>query len=583
MSAAPHSPDWRAFLQLFAQRPGLTALVALLTLLGMLSDGIGLMLLVPLLGSLTGEAVTGGFGQTLLGVLDHIGFQPGLGAVLVLFLGAMSLRAALRVARDLASVRLRTGLVDDLRNSAMAALLQAEWRWLSQRKDSAHANLLLTEVQRAGMGVNAALMLAAQLAGIGAFLGVAIGLDALRGGAILVLAFGLFAAFSRLRRRAFQLGHEQMLVNRDLHENAQETVGALKLAKILGSQAAQLRSFSTAATDLRRNQLRFALVSGSARELFQWAGALLVAGYVYLGVTVWQIPLAELLVMVFILARLVPMLSACQQQLHQLANALPALLAAQSLIAEARHWAEPHPQPGASAPTPKRSISVENLHLCHQPGTPPALNGVALVLPVGSITVVSGPSGAGKTTLADVLMGLVAPDQGALCVDGTGLDAGQRLAWRQSVSYVPQEVVIYAGTLRSNLARACPDATDAQMRAALSAAAADFTTGWPAGLDTLIGPGGRQLSGGERQRLALARGLLRQPSLLILDEVTSALDPENEARIRDSVAQLAGQITTVILGHSAAFASIATQHYVLDAGRGQLAPAPAPPKTEPAA
>jgi ATP-binding cassette subfamily C protein len=206
---------------------------------------------------------------------------------------------------------------------------------------------------------------------------------------------------------------------------------------------------------------------------------------------------------------------------------------------------------------------------------------VTLDLPVGSITVVSGPSGAGKTTLADVLMGLVAPDQGALFIDDMPLDAAGRLAWRQAVSYVPQEVVIYAGTLRGNLARACPDATDAQMHAALGAAAADFTANWPAGLDTLIGPGGRQLSGGERQRLALARGLLRQPSLLILDEVSSALDPENEGRIRDSVAQLAGRITTVILGHSAAFDSIATQHYMLNAGRGQRAPAPR--RTEPAA
>ncbi len=581
MSSTPPRPDWRAFAQLFAHRPGLTALVGVLTLLGMLSDGIGLMLLVPLLGSLTGEAATSGVAHHLMGVLANIGLQPSLGAVLMLFLGAMSLRAALRVARDLASVRLRTGLVDDLRNSAMAALLQADWRWLSLRKDSTHANLLLTEVQRAGMGVNAALMLAAQLAGVLAFLGVAIGLDTLRGGAILLLAFGLFALFSRLRRRAFQLGHSQMLVNRELHETAQETLGALKLAKILGSQAAQLHSFSTAATDLRRNQLRFALVSGSARELFQWAGAVLVAGYVYLGVSLWRIPLAELLVMVFILARLVPMLSACQQQLHQLANALPALHAAQSLIAEARHWAEPSPPPGATAPTPQRSISVKNLSLCHQSGTPPALNDVALDLPVGSITVVSGPSGAGKTTLADVLMGLVAPDQGALFIDDKPLDDAGRLAWRQAVSYVPQEVVIYAGTLRGNLARACPDATDAQMHAALGAAAADFTANWPAGLDTLIGPGGRQLSGGERQRLALARGLLRQPSLLILDEVTSALDPENEARIRDSVAQLAGRITTVILGHSAAFDGIATQHYVLNAGHGQRAPTPH--KTEPAA
>ncbi len=296
-----------------------------------------------------------------------------------------------------------------------------------------------------------------------------------------------------------------------------------------------------------------------------------MAGYVYLGVSLWQISLAELLVMVVILARLIPMLSACQQQLQRLANTHPSLDAVQKLIADAKLWEEPIPP--ACLPTihPKRSVALKNVTLRYQPDMAPALNQVNIELPFGSITMVSGQSGAGKTTLADVLMGIFLPDDGILCIDDKPLDTMQRVRWRQSVSYVPQEVTIYSGTLRSNLARAYPTATDFQMNAALMAAAADFTQQWPAGLDTLIGPGGRQLSGGERQRLALARGILRQPCLLILDEVTSSLDPENEAAICNSLERLAGKVTIVILGHRTAFSSIATKHYVLNAGNCQLA------------
>ena len=147
-----------------------------------------------------------------------------------------------------------------------------------------------------------------------------------------------------------------------------------------------------------------------------------------------------------------------------------------------------------------------------------------MVLPVGTTTILTGPSGAGKSTLADVIGGLVTPDTGELRLDGTALDPAARRGWREQVAYVQQEPVLFHTTIRENLRWAFPAADDAALDAALRDAAAHFVFALPEGLDTLVGDRGGRLSGGERQRIALARGLLRAPALLILDNFEQLAD-----------------------------------------------------------
>jgi len=134
-----------------------------------------------------------------------------------------------------------------------------------------------------------------------------------------------------------------------------------------------------------------------------------------------------------------------------------------------------------------------------------------------------GASGAGKSTLADVLMGLLALDEGHLLVDDKVIAGKDRIAWRHSVAYVPQEVFLFNDSIRNNLLWGWADASEEELRFALQRAAADLLD-LPRQLDIPVGDGGIRLSGGERQRLAFARALLKKPSLLILDEATSVLD-----------------------------------------------------------
>ncbi len=177
-----------------------------------------------------------------------------------------------------------------------------------------------------------------------------------------------------------------------------------------------------------------------------------------------------------------------------------------------------------------------------------------MVLPARTTLAVIGASGSGKSTLADIVMGLLVPDSGTLSVDGRAVCGAGRIGWRRAVAYVPQEVFLFHDSIRANLAWGLDDAgnsgaNEAAMADALRSAAADFVFALPHGLDTIVGDGGVRLSGGERQRIALARALLRRPSLLILDEATSALDIENELRIRDAIEQLHGRLTVIVIGH----------------------------------
>ncbi len=160
------------------------------------------------------------------------------------------------------------------------------------------------------------------------------------------------------------------------------------------------------------------------------------------------------------------------------------------------------------------------------------LDSVSIDIPAGCVTVLMGPSGAGKTTIADIILGLYAPDRGRVLVDGVPLEEIDLKSWRRLVGYVPQDLVLFHDTIQANVALGDRQIGEAQVRRALQMAGAwEFIEALPDGMQTHVGQGGAKLSGGQRQRIALARALVCQPKLLVLDEVTSALDPHTEQQI----------------------------------------------------
>jgi ATP-binding cassette, subfamily C, bacterial len=217
----------------------------------------------------------------------------------------------------------------------------------------------------------------------------------------------------------------------------------------------------------------------------------------------------------------------------------------------------------------------------------PVVRSVTLEIPARRTTALVGPSGGGKTTLADLLIGLLRPQEGEIRVDGAPLGSLDLRAWRRGMGYVAQESFLFNDTIRANLTlgeggdepgsgsarngEGEPAETgdgDAHLFAALAAAGLEsFVRGLPKGLGTVVGERGVRLSGGERQRLALARALLRRPRVLILDEATSALDYESEALIRDALGRLKGEMTVVMITHRLYLARDADRVHVMEEGR----------------
>ena len=560
---------FRLFYKVLSEAPasGLALLLILMLLLSLL-ESVGLVLLVPMLDSLgnsassstkLAEIVRGGF------AFLHIPF--GLASLLVLFCVLVVMRSVLSVIRARQNTRLQTELVDRVRRRCYSALLHADWRWLVTGRRSDHANTLMNEVNQLSNGLYFGIQLIGTAITMAAYLLAALSLS--WQACLISMATGalIFFMLKGLRKQARQLGQSMSHAERDLMGNVQESLGGIKLAKILGAETAYLQRFDASTRAMREENIDFTINHTRAGAVYQTVGALLLAAFLYAGIAVMQIPMATVLTLAFIFSRLLPMFASTQQQYQYWLHALPSVARCYELIAKAEAAAEPAYTHGDGVERVESEITLNALSLHYQGRQNPALDSITVRFKARTTIAIMGESGAGKSTLADVLMGLIAPDSGTLCVDGSEITGPARMRWRASVAYVPQDAFLFHDSIRRNLLWAKPDASDDELHRTLTRAAADFVLQLPKGLDTVVGDGGVLLSGGERQRIALARALLKRPALLILDEATSALDRGNETRIRQAIENLHGDLTVVIIGHRLATLEHADQVVVLAQGR----------------
>src|SRR5262249_13253522 len=230
------------------------------------------------------------------------------------------------------------------------------------------------------------------------------------------------------------------------------------------------------------------------------------------------------------------------------------------------------PTDGAPLPVePSKSppeIAFDDVRFAYDGARAPAVDGVSFRVEGGATLALVGPTGAGKTTLAHLLLRFLEPDAGAIRADGRPIAGVEAEAWRGGVAWVPQRPRLFPGTIADNIRLARPDAASADVLAAIRRARVDeLLRELPQGLDTRVGEDGAGLSGGQLQRVALARAFLKDAPVLVLDEPTSQLDPETEARLAESMAELRRGRTVIVVAHRLATVFEADRIVLLSSGR----------------
>jgi subfamily B ATP-binding cassette protein MsbA len=233
--------------------------------------------------------------------------------------------------------------------------------------------------------------------------------------------------------------------------------------------------------------------------------------------------------------------------------------------------ARPHivNRPGAGPLVAKGgAVSFHDVGFAYRTDAGPTLSSVTLDIPAGKKIALVGPSGAGKTTIFNLLLRFYDASSGTIAVDGQDIRGVTLDSLRAAIGVVTQEAVLFDETIADNIALGKPGASLGEIKAAArNAAAHDFIAALPEGYDTRVGEGGLKLSGGQRQRVAIARAMLRNAPILLLDEATSALDAESERQVQDALARLTAGRTTIVIAHRLSTVRDADQIFVLDKGR----------------
>jgi ATP-binding cassette, subfamily C, bacterial CydD len=348
-----------------------------------------------------------------------------------------------------------------------------------------------------------------------------------------------------------QRTREQWSALRRLSTHFLDVVRGLPTLRAFGRARAQAKTIAAVGEAHRRATmatLRVAFLSGSVLELAATLGVALVAVTVGVRLVDGDLGLGAGMTVLVLAPELYLPLRRLGAEFHASASGLAV---AERMLALLDAPAASVERSGAVPPSPAvATVRFEAVAYRYPARAVPVLDGLDLDLRPGEAVALVGESGAGKSTVAALLLGLLAPDAGRITVGGTDLAACDSRAWRRQVAWVPQRPALVRGTVADNIRLGAPDTGDAAVRRAAALAGADgFVAALPSGYDTAIGDGGRVLSGGERRRIGLARAFLRDAPLVVLDEPTADLDPASVEQVAAAIARLRAGRTLLVIAH----------------------------------
>ena len=561
------------FLLIFARRYPWRSLFMLITLLlSGVADGVSISALLPLLSTAIGDPSSApetqsGFEAQLQAMLHAMGLQPSIGVLLVIIVAAIVLKSLLLLAAQRCVGYTAARITTELRLSLLRAVLATRWAYFVRQPIGRLANAMATEPMRAsqayvyGLTVITLTIQASIYTGVALLVSWRATLAILGAAGLILMAAHYLVAMSR--RAGGQQTDLMKLLSTRLADALQSVKPLKAMARedlantVLAADAVQLKQA------LQKKIFSKAMLDATQEPMF----AIVLASGIFVALVYLQMSLTTILVMFLVLVRLMTSLGKAQKEYQKMVMEESAFWSLRETIAEAEQMAERASHGREASLT--SGIQLRGVHFAY--GDKPVLAHVDLDFPAGSFTTLIGPSGAGKTTVVDIVSGLLRPQTGEVYVDDIPMAQLNLHHWRRQIGYVPQDNFLLHDTILANVTLGDPDLAPEDAQTALQEAGAlEFVTLLPQGMDTVVGERGMRLSGGQRQRIMIARALAHRPSLLILDEATTALDPHTEQAICATFQQLAGKMTVLAVSHQTALLEAADRVYRIQDGGALL-------------
>ena len=564
---------------LFRRYPARSAVVLLALLMASLLDGLGLSTLLSMISlssqlggesdavlsdtadpSLPEQLINAAFGA--VGIEPTLPWLLALGIFLILGKTLVVLLANRQVGYAVAQV------ATDLRLDLVRAVAASRWRYYLSKSVGSLANAMATEAQRASEGYLQGAIMSAQLITAVVYSALALMISWKVTLGALLLAALVLGGLNILVRIAGKAGRRQTGLLKMILSVMTDQLAAIKPLKAMARED-RFDTLISGQTEQLNKSLRKQVFSKEAMKALQEAMLVILAAIgLVIMLAVIDMTLSAAMVLIFLLARVVTLLSKAQRAWQHMAISESAFWSLNEAIEEARE--EREPPRGELEPHLEQGIRFESVGFAHPEH--PVFDSQSLEIPVGRLTVITGPSGSGKTTLIDLVAGLLRPDSGQVLIDGVDLNRIDHRLWRRSIGYVPQEALLVNDSVFNNITLGAPDLSrrDAE-RALQKADALSFVEQMNGGLDAAVGERGGRLSGGQRQRLAIARALVHQPRLLILDEATSNLDHASEQAVLATIGHLKGELTMLAVTHQPGMLKLADRIYRVSDGRIEAA------------
>ncbi len=560
----------RAIRPLVKRHPWAIAAAVVFGLLEALTEGIGISLFIPFLYSLdadvVGAAEGGSLARALTGLFEAVPAADRLAFISAAIFSLVLLRGVLAYGNGLLFSWIDVKLSHHLRCRVFDRLLKVGMRFIERTRSGKLWNALEGETWTATDAVSTAAGLVINLATVVIFTSILLliswQLTVLVAAALVLISL----LVQTMTRRIEALSRDSLKADETMSQRLIELFGGMRTIRAFNRQSYERRRFGRASRRVGRAGLKMEALSGLIQPVSELLAAGLLIAVLFTMLHGNQGGLPAVLVFIAILYRLHPQVQGLDEGRTQLAAALPGIEVVMDLL---DRQDKPFVRSGpVRFETLETAIELDSVSYCYDPGEPPALDDVTVRIGAGETTALVGPSGAGKSTLINLLMRFYEPSTGEVSVDGAALHETDLRSWRRKIAVVSQDVHAFNTSVRDNIAYGKLDASEPEIVAAAKQADAhEFICSLPEGYDTVVGDQGVRLSAGQKQRIALARAIVRDPEILILDEATNSLDSISENAIQASLHRLRHERTVIVIAHRLSTIEQADQILVMDRGR----------------